>query len=168
MLDIRNQRGQSLVELTLMTPLILIALYIPVDFGIGLYTGHLTQNAVREAARIGVSTQDPFNSTAAGIVADEAVNRLPDLLAAPRTVTVNYYSGGAANCLINVEVRAQGRYNFFLYQLMRLFSFSVPDWIQITRATQMRYEFQPATNGTGSSAGVTNVCTGVTVTATRS
>jgi len=158
-----NRKGQSMVELTLITPLLLVALYIPADFGIGLFIGHLTQNAVREAARIGVANKDPFDSTAAGDVADDALSRLPALLKSP-TVAVNYYSG-SGNCMVNVEVRAQGSYNFFLYQLIRMLGFTVPDSITINRATSMRYEFQPELNG-GNSSG-TNLCTTSTVTATR-
>ena len=49
----RKQMGQSVVELALITPLVLIALYIPADFGVAFLTAHLAQNAVREGARIG-------------------------------------------------------------------------------------------------------------------
>jgi hypothetical protein len=145
--------------MTLITPLLLIALYIPADFGIGLLTAHLTQNAVREAARIAVSTKDPFNSTAANSVGDDALDNLPSRLASP-AVTVNYYGAGAASCLQSVEVSAQGTYNFFLYQMIRILGFSAPDSTVITRATRMRYEFQPVTNST--------LCTTVSLTATRS
>jgi hypothetical protein len=156
-----KQRGQSIVEITLITPLLLVALYVPADFGIGLLTAHLTQNAVREAARIGVSTKDPLNTTAANDIGDDALDNLPARLASP-TVTVTYYgSGGAANCLQFVEVEAEGTYNFFLYQLLRLIGLPAPDSTTITRTTRMRYEFQPATNSTPS-------CTTESVTVTRS
>jgi Flp pilus assembly protein TadG len=152
-----KQNGQSIVEMTLITPLLLVALYIPADFGIGLLTAHLTQNAVREAARIGVSTKDPFNSTAASSVGDDAIANLPSRLISP-AVTVRYYGAGAANCLQNVEVSAQGTYNFFLYQMMRMVGFSAPDSAVINRATRMRYEFQPVTNSA--------LCTTVSLTET--
>jgi Flp pilus assembly protein TadG len=156
-----NCKGQSIVEIALITPLLLITLYIPVDFGIGLFTAHLTQNAVREATRIGVSTKDPFNSTAATAIGNEALNRLPARLTSP-SVTVRYFTTGAVNCMENVEVRAQGNYNFFLYRLMGMFGFTVSPSIQITRATKMWYEFQSVTNGTGA----TPQCNTATVTAT--
>jgi Flp pilus assembly protein TadG len=59
-----GEKGQSIVELTLITPLLLIALYIPFDFGVAFFAGNLTQNAVREVARI-AATQAPsaFNAT---------------------------------------------------------------------------------------------------------
>jgi Flp pilus assembly protein TadG len=131
--------GQSIVEISLITPLVLVALYIPADFGIAFYTAHLTQNAVREAARIGVSTKDPFN---AGEVADEAFTRLPSRLSSP-TVTVRFFGG--SNCMQNVSVTAQGSYTYFFYQMMRLLGVSVPNTTSIMRTSQMRYEFQPYT-----------------------
>lgn len=142
-----SSRGQSLVEIALITPLVLVALYIPADFGIAMFTGHLTQNAVREAARIGVSTKDPFDTAAGTAIRTEAINRLPARLTSP-TVTVKYFAGGSANCLAFVEVAAQGNYQYFLYQIIRLFGGTAPNAVTISRTTQMRYEFQPLTNAT--------------------
>ena len=151
-----NCKGQSLVEIGLITPLLLVAMWIPADFGIAFLTAHLAQNAVREAARLGVTTKDPFDSAAATAIRTEALNRLPARLTS-KTVTVKYYATGAANCMSFVEVSATGTYNFTLYQLFRLFGGAVPNSRTITRATRMRYEFQPAAN--------TPACTSATVTA---
>ncbi len=49
----RCSNGQSIVELTLIVPLVLATLYIPADFGIAFFTAQMVQNATREAARIG-------------------------------------------------------------------------------------------------------------------
>jgi len=142
-----SSRGQNLVEIALITPLVLVALYIPADFGIAIFTGHMTQNAVREAARIGVSTKDPFDSAAGAAIRAEAISRLPARLKSP-TVTVKYFAGGAADCMRFVEVAAAGSYQYFLYQLIRLFGGTTPNTLPINRTTRMRYEFQPATNAT--------------------
>ena len=145
---ILSRKGQSVVEISLIAPLLLVALYIPADFGIAMFTAHLTQNAVREAARIGVSTKDPFNSPAGNAIANEALSRIPAGLK-PVTVTVSYYNGPAVTppCMQSVEVKAQGNYNYFIYQLMRMFGATVPNSVAITRTSRMRYEFQPVTNG---------------------
>jgi Flp pilus assembly protein TadG len=150
-----NARGQSIVEISLITPILLVALYIPADFGIAFFSAHLTQNAVREAARIAVSTKDPFDSAAATAIRNEVLTRLPTGLTA-KNATVRYYGGGPANCMRFVEVAAGGSYNYFLYQIMRLFGSTVPNLVTITRTSRMRYEFQPVTN-------VIPVCTTVTV-----
>ena len=154
-----NSKGQSLVELGLITPLLLIALYIPADFGIAMFTANLTQNAVREAARIGVTTQNHFDNAAGTVTKTEATNRLPARLASP-TVTVKFYgSGGPAICLQFVEVKAVGSYNIWFYQVLRLFGGTAPNTIQITRTTRMPYQYQPInTTGTPSP-----LCTTATV-----
>lgn len=142
-----NCTGQSIIEIGLVTPLLLIALYIPADFGIAYYTAHLTQNAVRESARIGVSTKDPFNSTAATAIANEALARMPSRLNSV-TVTVTYFGPATGACMQSVLVTAQGSYNYFFYQVLRLVGATVPNTATITRSSRMRYEFQPVTNST--------------------
>ena len=151
---ILNSKGQSIVEIGLITPLLLVALYVPADFGMAMFTANLTQTAVREAARIGVSTKDPFDSAAATAIQNEALSRLPTRLTS-KTVTVNYYGGGTANCNSFLEVKAEGNYDYFLYQIIRLFGGTVSNTLPITRTTRMRYEMQPVTN--------TPNCTSVTV-----
>ena len=146
----KNQSGQSIIEMTLITPLLLIALYVPVDFGISLFVGNLTQTAAREGARIGSGLQLDgtvpnliFSSAEAGFVKTEVFNRLPNYLT-DRNVTVTFYSG--TTCMQFIEVKAQGRYNFLLYRLMRLAGLTVPDSMTISRTTQMYYKYQPYTN----------------------
>jgi Flp pilus assembly protein TadG len=129
----------------LIAPLLLVALYIPADFGIAMFTAHLTQNAVREAARIGVSAKDPFDNAAATAIANEALNRVPKRLNAI-TVKVNYYASTTTPCMQHVTVTAQGSYSYFFYRLMNIFGASVPVSLPITRTSQMRYEFQPLSN----------------------
>jgi Flp pilus assembly protein TadG len=153
-----RQKGQSIIEISLITPLLLIALYIPADFGIAYYMGNLTQNAAREGARIGSGLSKSgtapdlvFSSTQANTVKEEVFDRLPDYLT-NKSVTVTFYAGTA--CMEFIEVTAQGDYNFFLYQLMRLFGGTVPDSVTISRTTQIRYNYQQSKN--------TDYCTGST------
>lgn len=138
-----NRKGQSIVELSLITPIVLIALYVPADFGIAFLTAHLTQNAVREAARIGAS-KDPFDSAA---IQSEALSRMPAGLTS-KTATATLWDSGTADCARFVEVTGEGQYNYFLYQIIRLFGFNVSNTQLITRTARMRYEFQPTTYNT--------------------
>lgn len=147
---ISNQRGQSIVEISLITPLLLIALYIPVDFGISFFMGNLTQTAAREGARIGSglpkSGEVPnlfFSSAEANTVKTEVINRLPKYLT-NKTVTVTFYSGTA--CMEFIQVTAQGQYRFSMYQFMKLFGGNAPDALTISRSTQMHYKYQPYAN----------------------
>src|SRR5262245_10838716 len=102
----RSSKGQSIVEITLLTPLILAALYIPADFGIAFYTAHLVQNATREAARIGAS-MNPFNQTT---VQNEATNRLPTGLFAVSSVSTNLDGSSTSTCMRRVLVTVSGTY----------------------------------------------------------
>jgi len=146
----KNQKGQSIIEVTLMTPLLLIALYVPADFGVSFFMGNLTQIAVREGARIGSGLQLSgtvpdliFSSAEANIVKTEVFNRLPSYLT-DKAVTVTFYGGTA--CMEFIEVKAQGQFNFSLYRLMRLFGGTAPNFMMISRTTQMHYKYQPYTN----------------------
>jgi secreted trypsin-like serine protease len=149
----KNQRGQSLVEISLITPILLIALYIPADFGVALFMGNLTQNAAREGARIGSGLQKTggtapnlvYSSTEGDTVRTAVTSRMPAALT-NKSVAVKFYTG--TSCMEFIEVTAQGDYNFFLYQLMRLFGATVNNSIPISRTTQMRYNYQPNDNST--------------------
>ena len=142
-----SQRGQSIIEIALITPLLLIALYIPADFGVAFLMGNFTQNAAREGARVGTGLQLDgtapdltFGSTQADTVKTAVSSRMPTFLS-NRKVTVTFYNG--TSCMKFIEVKAEGDYNFFLYQLMRLFGGTAPNSVTISRTTQMRYTYQP-------------------------
>jgi Flp pilus assembly protein TadG len=120
------------VELALVTPLLLVALAIPFDFGIALFMANLTQNAAREGTRIGAELQktggsDPnfnYTTTEATTVKNAVLSRMPNNLTS-KTVNVKFYEGTAPTCVEYVQVTAQGNYNFFLYQLWRLRGFGL-------------------------------------------
>ena len=139
-----NRKGQSIVEITLITPLLLVALYVPADFGVAFSVAHLTQNAVREAARRGAST-DPFNIAASTAIKNEALSKIPEWFGASKTATVTFHSDGDPDCARFVQVTGGGTYNYFLYQLIRLFGLSAPNNQQIIRTARMRHTAQPAT-----------------------
>lgn len=140
----RRSKGQSIVELTLLTPLMLAALYIPADFGIAFFTAHLVQNATREAARIGAA-MNPFDQTT---VENEAMNRLPTGRFVVSSVSANLDGSSTSTCMRQVLVTVSGTYNSFLYQLINSVvpGAAVNTAISITRSTAMRYDSQPLTN----------------------
>jgi hypothetical protein len=150
LIKLKNQSGQSIIEIALITPLLLIALYIPADFGVAFFIGNLTQTAVREGARVGSGLQKSgdfpdlvFGTKEADTVKTEVFSRMPAALTG-KSVTVTFYTGTA--CMEFLQVTAQGQYNFFLYQVLRLFGGSAPNFVTISRTTQMHYKYQPYTN----------------------
>ena len=144
-----SRKGQSIVEMALITPLLLVALYVPADFGVAFSVAHLTQNAVRESARIAAST-DPFTIGASSDIKDDALSRIPAWFGGSKTATVTYHANPdpPGTCARFVQVTGGGTYNYFLYQLMRLFGLSAPNNQQIIRTARMRHAAQPATNHT--------------------
>ena len=140
-----NRKGQSIVEISLITPLLLVALYVPIDFAVAHLTAHLTQNAVRDAARVGAASKNPFDGTAATAIRTDTVNQLPARLIS-QSVTVKFFDT-PGNCMKFVEVSGQGNYDYFFYQFVRLMGGTVPPF-NISRTTRMRYEFQSDFNAT--------------------
>ena len=162
---LRNRQGQGIIELGLITPLLLAALYVAMDFGLLFFTAHYTQNAVREASRIGaimpdcaidasvpcVQTVTQPCLTASATVVREACNRLPKALTGASvsvTLTGLYYP---ATCMREVKVTARGTYTYGLYRVMSLMGFAVSPTTSLSRSADARYQGQPVT--------VTGTCT---------
>ena len=146
-----KQRGQTIVEISLITPLVLMALYVPADFGVAFLTAHLVQNAVREAARIGsgLTSGDPdkpIDAVQATTIKNEVFARLPKRLSNPSVSVKFYFEDEKATCMQVVEVTTTGNYNYGLYRAMGLFGVTAPASEPITRTTQMRYSYQRSDN----------------------
>lgn len=147
-----NQKGQAVVEFTLVFVLLLVIAWIPADFGLAFFSSQLASNASREGARIGAA--DPSYSTqvgnctlpacfslADGTILKETANRLSSALLPGATITVDPLSG--PTCNQSVQVRVEGTYNFFFYQLLHLMGITANLNTQsITRETSMRWEHQ--------------------------
>lgn len=158
-----NKRGQSVVEMALITPLLLAALYVAMDFGILFFAAHYSQNAVREAARIGsimpdcaidsavpcvgtiASASCPGAITGLGTIVKEACDRLPKLITAPQVTVTLTGTYNPAICTREVKVTASGNYAYGLYRVMALMGMSVPTTTTVTRSADARYQAQPVT-----------------------
>ncbi len=146
---LKSNRGQALVEFTLVFILLLVVAWIPADFGLAFYTGQLAQNASREGARIAAADrtltagvykcQMPCTGISGALKA--AADRMSSALLPGAWVTLAL-SAPSASCDQLVTVSISGPYNFTFYQLLRLFGFNVPNSVTITRQTSMRWEHQ--------------------------
>lgn len=149
-----NERGQQLVEFTLVFVLTLVILWIPADFGLAFLTGQLASNAAREGARIAsasstlpvVSDGVPNAISCAipcsgqGYILEEASRRI--WMALMPNAQVTLWTETPSTCNRQVFVRVNGTYNFFFYQILRLMGATVPNGTQIDRLTQLRWEHQ--------------------------
>jgi Flp pilus assembly protein TadG len=154
-----NRRGQSIVELTLITPLLLAALYVAMDFGIMFFTTHYTQNAVREGSRIGsimpdcaidagvpcVGTVTQSCSSATAMVVTQTCQRLPQALTGASVAVTLTGVYDPPTCMREIRVAASGTYIYGLYRVMTLFGLPVPANPLITRIATGRYQGQPVT-----------------------
>jgi hypothetical protein len=160
-----NSKGQSLVEIALITPLLLAALYVAFDFGVALFTAHLTQNAVREAVRIGAILPDcsvvsgspapacvsagkvgPVKCTSSDPVVAEVCTRLPTrLMENDPDITVTLTGAVGDECRRMITVNATGDYTYGLYNVMALIGASNSNTLTINRSANARYELQPVT-----------------------
>jgi Flp pilus assembly protein TadG len=146
-----DNRGQALVEFTLIFVLLVVVAWIPADFGLAFYTGQLAQNAAREGARIAAAS-NPVD--VAEVITETCKRVSPALLKDPggagisclpysnARVTVILDPDTGTNCNRLVTVTFLGRYNYFFYQLLRLMKASTPPFSTISRSTSMRWEHQ--------------------------
>ena len=152
-LRLSSQRGQALVEFTLVFLLLIVVAWIPADFGLAFYTGQIAQNAVREGARIAAADPSLAATTATcgpplsscfsyGNIYNETAVRLPmALMGATTSITVTYPAPGSSTCNQLVQVSASGQYPFFWYKIFRFMGInvSIPT---LQRSTTMRWEHQ--------------------------
>ena len=152
-LRLSSQRGQALVEFTLVFLLLIVVAWIPADFGLAFYTGQIAQNAVREGARIAAADPSlaatsstcgpPLSSCFSyGNIYNETAVRLPmALMGATTSITVTYPATGSSTCNQLVKVSASGQYPFFWYKIFRFMGInvSIPT---LQRSTTMRWEHQ--------------------------
>jgi hypothetical protein len=148
----RDRNGQAVVEFTLIFVLLLVIAWIPADFGLAFFSSQLAANASREGARIGAAdpsysaqvgncTLPACFSLADGTILKETANRLSSALLPGAIITVDPLSG--PSCNQSVQVRVEGTYNFFFYQLLHLMGITTDLNTQsITRETSMRWEHQ--------------------------
>ena len=145
-----HQRGQAMVEFTLIFILLLVVAWIPADFGLAFYTGQLALNASREGARIGAAdpnysaqvgncTLPACYSLTDGTVLKETAKRLSSALLPGATITVLALAG--QTCNQRVEVKVDGNYNLYFYRILRFLG-APPLPSVLTRRTWMRWEHQ--------------------------
>jgi hypothetical protein len=104
---------------------------------------HRVQNAVRETARVAATT-NPFNQS--NMQADLNA-RLADASGFGGSGSVVLLTSGGAGCTQVVRATATINYPFFFYRMMNWFGANILASRPVTRTAQMRYEFQPVTNG---------------------
>jgi hypothetical protein len=143
-----KNKGQALVEFTLVFILLIIVAWIPADFGLAFYTGQLALNASRDGARIAAAdrtlvpgtTTCTMPCTSANGILQETAKRVSSALMPGASISLTLQGGSTCDRLVTVSIN--GQYQFFFYQAIRLLGFSVPNGTVISRSTSMRWEHQ--------------------------
>ncbi len=127
-------RGQSIVEFTLLLPLLIILIGGLTDLGMAFIVAIGLQNAVHEGAREAANTQ---NLTANDLgVKDTVIAQIPAITLFSGIAVTNTAPSGAA-CDAEVTVTASGTFN---YTILRYIGFTTA---QISRSTTTRYADRP-------------------------
>src|SRR3989442_13814717 len=85
---LRNLKGQSFVELTLLLPFLLALVGGASDLGLAFFADHIAQNAAREGARRAATLQtNPCTGTPNGKTTADTKVRTPSLV---NSVTATY------------------------------------------------------------------------------
>ncbi|MGH7802976.1 MAG: TadE/TadG family type IV pilus assembly protein [Candidatus Binatia bacterium] len=162
----KNSRGQSMVELGLMLPFILVLVGSVVDFGLAIFIGQVAEFASRDAARLGatlppedpdatvkVYPSDELGSCAASSCAgsgsqilEVAGSRIPGvgLFDAFNVTAVEGDVGGEES----VTVTVSGTYQWAFLWMVRVVTFPLlgdagfPENLTIARSTSARWEWQ--------------------------
>jgi hypothetical protein len=147
-----DNRGQALVEFTLCFILLLVIAWIPADFGLMFYTGHIGQNAAREGARVAAADPAlpgglPLSCNLPCSGADDLLQRIAHraaagLMANAGTSITLDSTGAVTTCDKQVSVRVTQTYYPFFYKILRFLRFTVPDSVPMDRTVIMRYEHQ--------------------------
>ncbi len=145
---LRRDRGQSLVEFSLLLPVLLILVLGVIDFGMGLRSYISLTNATREGARFGAVGNEagaypgdctsPDGTTVIGRVCT-TIEGLD--IAEVQTVTVSYPDGQNPGNSIIVSANYHYDYITPIDNVVSFFSGgSFPDYINLSTSTDMRLE----------------------------
>ena len=134
-----GQRGQALVEFALVLPLLLMVLFIMVDFGVGFARWIAITNATREGARLAAVGADP------AAITQKVVDTSNGVLNAGN-VQVGYLDPDGDGVAIGDSVVVEADYDYpLITPLGKLLSDLTFDSIPFHSCADMRLEQIPGT-----------------------
>ena len=149
---LKDSKGQDIAELALILPLVLVLIGGVVDGGLALFSGHMTQNAVREGARMAATIPPPGPVVEAGTfpscrtsgsdAMQTVCSAIPNMgLIENYAVNITAVTGAVPNQ--SVTVTMTGQYSWYLLKFLSFMGNSFPDSIAIGRSATLRWEWQP-------------------------
>jgi Flp pilus assembly protein TadG len=111
---VENQRGSSLVEFAFAAPLVVLMIVAIIEFGMIMFVSTLMESALRDAARFGITGQEPEGGTRLeqilAIVGDRTIG-LVDMAAAKVEVRVYPTFGDVGRGEAFVDGNGNGAYD---------------------------------------------------------
>lgn len=141
-----GERGQTIVEFSLVFVLLVVVAWIPADFGLAFYTGQIALNASREGARIAAAERNLISAsctmpcTGAPDVLKPTVDRMSSALLPGAIIRIELED--KAPCYRTVTVAIDGQYRYFFYHLLQLMGLDIINPVPVHRSTSMRWEHQ--------------------------
>jgi len=152
-----DDAGQSLVEVALALPILLMLLLGLVDGARAYYFAGVVANAAREGARIAAADPTLLTGTTtctmpscSGNIFQETAARLSSALLPGAVINLKLETPAEAiardavtgYCNRTVTVAVSGNYSYFFYKLLGWMGKTVPNAVTIARSTTMRWEPQ--------------------------
>jgi hypothetical protein len=129
----RRQRGQALVEFALVLPLLLIVLFLVVDFGVGLTRWIAITNAAREGARLGAVGAEE------GAIRQKVVDTSDGILS-DGNVAVGYFDVDGNGIKVGDSVVVDVHYDYNLISPLGRFLTVTIDPLTLSACSDMRLE----------------------------
>ena len=134
----RSERGQGILEFALLSPIILLFIFVIVDFGIGINRRVIVTNAAREAARYGATGQ----SIAA--IKQRAVDQSKGLFTTSDVDVTFYDTDGTPGLNPGDSVAVHINYSYKFLEPWKAFDNLFPTSLEMNACTDMRMEQVPS------------------------
>jgi len=131
--DRGGQRGQALVEFALALPLLLIVLFLVVDFGVGLTRWIAITNAAREGARLGAV------GAGEGAIRQKVIDTSDGILS-DGNITVGYADFDGDGIAVGDSVVVDVHYDYNLITPLGRFITVAIDPLTLSACSDMRLE----------------------------
>lgn len=108
-------KGQTLVEVTLIIPLLILLVGATLDLGLLFFVSHVVQNAVREGARAAVTTQS--GTTETDLINNVIKPKMPAVIFDPYKSSLDISCSGSPPI---ITVTATGTFNYMFLRFVGL------------------------------------------------
>jgi Flp pilus assembly protein TadG len=130
-------RGQTLVEVTLIIPLLIVLVGAALDWGLVFFVSHVVQNAVRSGARVAVTQNSPVSEAAVEAEVQRVIPNTALFSAFRSSANIQVTCIAGSPPFLRVRVSNNGNPIAVSFYFMRILGLTNAS---ILRETAMKYE----------------------------